>query len=74
MTCINVNKLKGKIIECGFTVSTLAEKIGISNATLYRKLKQCGDNLSIKEVNDIVAALKLTENEIMSIFFNDVVA
>lgn len=74
MTCINVNKLKGKIIESGFTVTTLAEKIGISKATLYRKLKQSGDNLSIKEANNIVTELKLTENEIMLIFFNNNVA
>ena len=74
MICINVNMLKGKIIERGFTVSTLSEKIGISKATLYRKLKQCGNNLSVKEANIIVKELNLTENEIILIFFDSIVA
>ena len=31
---VNVNKLKGKIVECGINVSILADRIGIDKATL----------------------------------------
>ncbi len=35
---VNVNKLKGKIVERGLNVENLAERIGLDRATLYRKL------------------------------------
>lgn len=70
----NVNMLKGKIIEHGFTISTLSKKIGVSTSTLYRKLKHCANDFSVKEANIIAKELSLTENEIMFIFFNNNVA
>ena len=70
MTNINVNKLKGKIIENGLTVSALAEKIGVDRATLYRKMSNNGDTMLVKDANNIAAALKLTADEAMAIFFS----
>lgn len=71
---MNVNKLKGKIVERGLTVGKLAEEIGIERSTFYRKLKKNGATLTIKEVNLIVMVLGLTEKEAMEIFFNKIVA
>lgn len=71
---VNINKLKGKIIEKGMKVSALAENIGIDTSTLYRKFKNNGENISIKEADLIVKSLELTPEEAISIFFDKNVA
>lgn len=70
---INVQKLKGKIMERGTTQEALAKALGINKSTFYRKMQQ-GGNFTIKEVNLIVLALHLSKDEAMSIFFADLVA
>ena len=40
---VNVNKLRGKIVECGLNTSELANLIGIDRTTLYRKFNADGD-------------------------------
>ena len=72
MVCIN--KLKGKIVEKGFTVESLATAINISKATMYRKLKDGGDTFSIEEAFLMARELKLTCEEINSIFFDQNIA
>ena len=71
---INVNKLKGKIVEKGMTVKTLAREIGVDQSTLYRKLKNNGDDITIKEANLIMKSLNLTIEEVNIIFFTPNVA
>ena len=71
---INTQKLKGKIIEKGLNIIKLAEKLDINKATLYRKLKGNGENISIKEANLIVKELDLTAEEANLIFFDNYVA
>lgn len=71
---VNVNKLKGKIVEKGETVGTLAEKIGVDRATLYRKMSNNGETMLVKDANNIVFALDLTLEEAMAIFFSQLVA
>ena len=71
---INVNKLKGKIVENGMTVSSLAEKIGIDKATLYRKLNNNAEALMLKEASAIVDILHLSIDEATAIFFSQFVA
>jgi len=71
---VNINKLKGKIVENGMTVTTLAEKIGVDRATLYRKLSNNGETMLIKDANSIVAALNLSADDALAIFFSQVVA
>lgn len=71
---INMNKLKGKMVEKDVTTEMLAEKLGMSRSTLYRKLSNNGDTLFVKEANIIVDALGLTSEEATSIFFSQFVA
>ena len=71
---VNVNKLKGKIVENGMTVTALAEKIGVDRATLYRKLSNNGETMLVKDANAIVSALNLTAEDALAIFFSQVVA
>ncbi len=70
----NVMKLKGKIAENGLTIEKTANMIGIDNSTFHRKMKNDGINFSIGEANKLVEILKLTQEEAMVIFFNDIVA
>ena len=74
MTNINVNKLKGKIVENGLTVAKLAEKIGVDRATLYRKMSNNGETMLVKDANNIATALELTADEALAIFFSQYVA
>lgn len=71
---INVNKLKGKMIENELTIPQLAQILQINKSTLYRKLKNNGDNITIKEANLIVRTLNLTSSEATAIFFNKFIA
>ena len=71
---VNINKLKGKIVEKGVTVSELADKIDLNKATLYRKINDNGENFTIKETEKIAIILNLTAKEINDIFFAQDVA
>lgn len=71
---VNVNKLKGKIIECGLNVSELADKIGIDKATLYRKISANGSRITIREADMISKELNLSKEEVNDIFFSQYVA
>lgn len=71
---MNVNKLKGKIVENGLSISEVAEMIGIDRSSLYRKLNNKGETLTIKEANYIVKVLKINPTEAVEIFFGNSVA
>lgn len=70
---VNVNKLKGKIVECGLNISKLADLIGIDKATLYRKIGDEGQKITIKEVDSISKELNLSKEEVNEIFFSQFV-
>jgi len=71
---ININKLKGKIVERGMSVGTLAPQVGIDKATFYRKLQNGGEDFTIREVGLIVDALELNLVEANDIFFTQLVS
>lgn len=66
---VDVLKLKAKIVEKGFTVVSLANAIGIDKTTLYRRFSDNGKSFTIGEIEQIVLALELTEQEAREIFF-----
>lgn len=71
---VNVQKLKGKMIECGITVGKLADIMGMDRATLYRRLERKGENFTIKEADIIAKTLNLNIEEANAIFFSQFVA
>lgn len=71
---VNINKLKGKIVERGLNISELATIIGIDRATFYRKMNTEGKNFTIEEADSIAKELHLTCEEVNSIFFSQFVA
>lgn len=70
---INTNKLKGKIVERGLNIESLAKEMDIDKATLYRKISN-SEKFSIKELDLIVSVLRLSPEEAMAIFFSQFVA
>ena len=64
---MNVNKLKGKIVEKGLSVELLAASIGVDRSSLYRKLNN-GDKITIGEAVKIKDALGLSAEEATDIF------
>lgn len=74
MAGLNINKLKGKIVENGLTVAVLAKEIGMDRATLYRKISNNGDTMLIKDANAICTALNLSAEDAIAIFFSQFVA
>ena len=71
---VNINKLKGKIVEKELTIEKLAESIGLDRSTLYRKINNNGETITIKEANLICRELGLTVTEATDIFFSEFVA
>ena len=69
---VNINKLRGKMVENAINVTALAAKMGLNPATLYRKFE--AGNFTIKEAKDIARILNLNRDELDDIFFADVVA
>lgn len=65
---MNINKLRGKIVEKELNISKLAKRLEIDRSTLYRKLNNEGETLTVKEANLICSVLGLTADEAMSIF------
>ena len=65
---MNISKLKGKIAESGKSIAEVAEKLGISSSTLYRKLANNGEPITIKEANDLVEILSIEPDEAADIF------
>lgn len=66
---MNINKLKGKMVERGLNVEKLAELLGSNRATLYRKLN-AAEKITIGEAVKMKNALELTDDEASDIFFN----
>ena len=69
---LNVNKLKGKIVEKGFSIEKLSQILGINPSTFYRKIKN--NSFEIEEADAIVKELGLSSTEATEIFFAQTVA
>ncbi|MEQ2400107.1 helix-turn-helix domain-containing protein [Peptoniphilus hominis (ex Hitch et al. 2025)] len=71
---VNINKLRGKIIENGLSVKDLADKLEMDRSTLYRKMNSEGDTMTISDAEKISKILDLSLEEVNSIFFSEFVA
>ena len=66
---MNVNKLKGRIVEQGLNVEQLSRRVSIDRATFYRKMAGKGESFTVREVTEIAKALQLSKDEVNAIFF-----
>ena len=64
---MNMNKLRAKIIEREMNVEQMAEIIGMTGPTLYRKLK-APLKITIGEAIQMKDVLELTDEEALDIF------
>ncbi|WP_373710709.1 helix-turn-helix domain-containing protein [Jeotgalibaca porci] len=67
---VDLNKLRGKIVEKGLSQQELAISIGIDRSTFYRKMKNGGD-FSIGEVSKMADVMRLTNQEAVEIFLSN---
>ena len=58
---MNLNKLRGRIVEAGLTQDDLAKACGISRSTLSRKITG-QQPFNTSEINHICDALKIEDN------------
>lgn len=65
---VNVQKLRGRMVEMSISANSLAKKIGINVGTLYRRFKN-PDGFTVQEVYSIAEELQLSAQELDSIFF-----
>ena len=64
---MDINKLRGKMVEKQVNVETLAKMIGTERSALYRKFNNA-EKITIGEAVKIKSALGLTDAEACSIF------
>ncbi|MBP3342274.1 MAG: XRE family transcriptional regulator [Peptococcaceae bacterium] len=70
----NANKLRGKIVENGLSVPEVASALGMDKSTFYRRLDDKEGSFTVKEVSLLSKLLKLSVEELNSIFFAEIVA
>lgn len=71
---VNVDKLKGKMVENRINVEELAKRLKMDRTTLYRKINSNGETFTIREANLIVKELGLSIEDASAIFFSQHVA
>ena len=64
---MDLQMLKGKIVEKGMNVETVAERIGVDRSSLYRKLNNF-EKITIGEAKRMRVVLGLTAEEASHIF------
>ncbi len=66
---INVQRLKGKIVERNHTQEAVAEAMGMNRSTFYRKMKNGGNGFTVGDIHKMIECVPLTKEEVMDIFF-----
>lgn len=68
---VDVEKLKTEIKKRGMTVPAIANKLRLSPSTLYRKLQNGGESLTVGETAQITDILSLSAKRANEIFFGN---
>lgn len=68
---VNINRLKGKIVEKEKSGAQIAKELGINQSTYYRKLSRGGATFTLDQVSKLSEILDLNETERTDIFFAD---
>lgn len=66
---MNINKLKGKIVEREMNIETLALTIGIDRSSLYRKLNNA-EKITLGEAIRMKDVLGMSDDEACEIFLS----
>ena len=71
---MNIRKLKAKLVEKDVSIADLANILNVDKSTVYRKFNKSGESFTVNDVDKIAKALSLTYNDIIEIFFANIVA
>lgn len=66
---MDVQRLREAMKKRGETVTSLAEKVQMHPSTLYRKLKDAGEPITLREAGAIREAMGLSGKQAAAIFF-----
>ena len=66
---MNLNKLKGKLTEYGFTYEMVSKQIGRSRAAFSNKINS-GKPFTQSEISKLKKLLNLTKDEVIEIFLD----
>ena len=66
---MNINKLKGKIVEKEMNIESLAVCIGIGRSSLYRKLNNA-EKITLGEAIKMKDVLEMSDDEACEIFLS----
>lgn len=70
---MNRNRLKAALLIRGYGIEYLADVLKVSVSSIYRRMN--GDvQFTVEEVKKVAAALSLSDDEVMQIFFTPDVA
>ena len=64
------NIFKAMLVERGISIERFAEQINLHTSTLYRKLRE-PDSFTLRDMRAIKDALDLSDDALVSIFFNE---
>lgn len=70
---VNINKLRGMMVERGFNVEKLSVETKIPKERLYRRLKS-PDEITIEEADAIINVLNVSNEGAIQIFFTQLLA
>lgn len=70
---VNTLKVKGRMVEMGFSQKDLAIKLGVSLPTISQKINNKRP-MSLSEAKQIINLLKINEADLTEYFFYDTVA
>lgn len=65
---MNIYMLKDKIADSGLTQESIADAMGISRCTFYRKMKKEGKTFTVQEMNRMIKFISLTKEEAAKVF------
>ena len=68
---VDTKRLKEEILDYRINIETMAKRMGMDRATLYRKLKGEVSEFTVSEADRIIKELELSPKELMDIFFKD---
>jgi hypothetical protein len=67
----NINKLKGKITENGYSIDTFSSQLGLCDVTVRKKMSKEKSDFSISESLKVKEILKLSTKDYLDIFFGE---
>lgn len=57
---MNVNKIKGRMVELGYTQELLAKKFGVDTSTINRKINYSdGSKLTVADAQKLIEILQI---------------